>query len=183
MTVPKVIDAAISGNNPVETIARKSFGLPKTAKGLLATFLNPRPAGIVIRMTCPFDKRLSELMSDEEWANEIRHNNGNYIAVLLRHPSFASDSDFVDLFASVEVEYRATLKRSKWALFQATRFTRPETIFEHMRSSLKGLIDGFVTWSLKNRRKVVTALHEMETDGRFQSGSAMSDLARTGMDW
>lgn len=170
--------------NPLDIIARQSFGLPKTAKGFLATHQNPRPAGIVMRnCTYPISPWPWEELSDGEFAQEMRHNNGHLISVLLRHPEISNDHSFLRLFDAVETEYVAALGRSRWAFRGQPTDAMVSKVFERMKPVLFALVDEFVEWSVRNRQIVCAALDEIMSHDEFQSGNAMEDIKRLGVDW
>lgn len=170
--------------NPLDALARRAFGLPKTAKGFLAKYQNPRPAGIVLRnCTHPLKPWPWDTLSDAEWAQEMRHNNWHLIAVLLRHPVIANDPSFISLFDHLESEYKARMKRAKWALPYMRRANQVDRILEPLRDALESLVKSFVTWATANRIAVWAALKEIASKPQFQSGNAQEDLDRIGKNW
>lgn len=173
--------------NPLDDLARRAFGLPRTAKGFLATHQNPRPAGIVLgNCTRPLKPWPWVSLTAEDWANEMRHNNGHLIAVLLRHPEIVSSPSFIGLFDALEIEYRAILKRARWAILDARRPGREQvlkSLFHPLERPLALLVDSFVQWATGHRELVYHALVQIMEDERYRSGNAKMDVKRLGVDW
>lgn len=171
-------------NNPIEQQARRAFGAPKTVKGYLAAQQNPRPAALVLMTTAPITSPMPwHSISDDQWAQEMRGNNGNLISILLRHPRISGNAGFLALFDRCEIEYQACLKRLDWgskgpdqSVFTSKVLNRMEPVFEE-------LVEAFVSWATEHREAVWAALEEIAQGEEYQSGNAMTDLKRLDVDW
>jgi len=179
----KIFNQLVAGN-PIDDRARKAFGAARTVKGYLAAHQNPRPAGIVLMATTPISSPWPwHSLTNDQWAEEMRGNNGNLISVLLRHPEISKDAGFLALFGECETEYQACVKRLKWAWIGRDKNAVTKTVLNPIEPALDRLNDAFVSWATDNRRSVWAALEDMASEEQYQSGNAMSDLKRINANW
>ena len=171
--------------NPLDAIARRAFGMPKCFKEILATHINPRPAGLVLRSGgAPLKPWPWSELSDLEFGEEMQHNSGSFISVLLRAPEVTNQADFVAIFDEAEAEYRAALRRLLWPGSGAWMTERRvDLAIKRLQPSLQHIEQAFVAWGTKHRQLVVDTFEEMLTQEAWLYGNARKDLARANPAW